>query len=243
MQNPNSMSMAPLPGADWLALLPRKWQDFCRQKGWRSPLEALEAYRKLETTSSSPSPAHMPPGESRPESPEAYALEEILAGQEVHPEFARAMRLAMHEAGLSNRQAQNLTRAWQEQISIFKKAAQIRCQREREDAVRDFSPHRLEAARRGFRHSGLGADIAEILEETLGPACAVELFARLGAALAEDQLATDLRPLGTSASPDTAERRLDQLLKDSTFSQRYLAGDERAVTEISELAKRIVASR
>lgn len=241
--------------ASWVDNLPDDLRQVAMQKGWQQPADALKSYKHLEEYLGADKSGRglvLPKNETdqegynrlysalgRPETADGYGLTEALEGQEVDPRFLGSMSSAMHEAGLSKRQAHSLTEAWQSQINQINQAYVA----EKTEVEMTCPPARLEAARRGFRFSGTSAEMGEVIEKALGPRAAVELFAKIGTALAEDRPVEGGQPLGGAYSPEAAARRMDRLMSDPAFSKRYLDSDKAAIEEISELARRATANR
>ena len=176
----------------------------------------------------------------RPDKAEGYELPGLFGGQELDQGVMGAMSQAMHEAGLSKKQAQKLASAYQSLWLSGMEDESRRFEDEVSEARDRLSAATQEMARRGFRLLRLPPEeartVSENLERALGPRTAVELFARLGSALAEDRPVTGSGG-GFDGGPDSATRRLDRLLADPDFSRRYLGGDQRAIDEISELSR------
>lgn len=128
--------------------------------------------------------------------------------------------------------------AWQGQLDKYTKAEDLRYEAEKLELLDDLSSPRLETAKRGFRFTGLPAAMAEKIERSIGPRAAVEMFERIGRIMAEDRGITEPQSMGHAGSPEGARRRMDRLMADPAFSQRYLSGDKHALEEISELARR-----
>ena len=238
----------------WIGRLPDDLRQVVMHKGWREPADALKSYKHLEEFMGAEKSGRglvLPKNDDdaegyarlfqalgRPETPDGYALAEALGNVEVDQAFTGAMGLAMHQAGLSKRQAHQMAVAWQEQIDKYGSAEEQRYEAEKSAVINEVSPARVEAAKRGFRFTGVPAETAERLERALGPKMAVEMFARIGEALAEDRGVSESRPITSHASPEGARLRMDRLMSDPVFSQRYLSGDKNALDEISELARR-----
>lgn len=243
-------------GGGWLASLPDELRRVAEDKGWLSPAEALRGYRRMEEFLSREQAGRglsLPKDDDdaegferlyqalgRPEKADGYELPGLLGDQELDQGIMSAMSQAMHEAGLSKKQAQKLASAYQ---GLWLRGMEDESRRFEDEVseARDRLPAATqEMARRGFRLLRLPPEeartVSENLERALGPRTAVDLFARLGSALAED------RPVsgsggGFDGGPDSATRRLDRLLADRDFSRRYLGGDQRAIDEISELSR------
>lgn len=247
----------PADGGGWLASLPDDLRQVAEDRGWRSPAELLGEYRRLEEYLDREQAGRglaLPRDDDdaegferlyralgRPDQADGYELPGLFGGQELDRGVMAAMSQAMHEAGLSKKQAQKLASAYQ---SLWLRGLEDEARRFEDEVseARDRLPAATqEMARRGFRLLRLPPEeartVSENLERALGPRAAVELFARLGSSLAEDRPVSG-SGLGFEGGADSANRRLDRLLGDPDFSRRYLGGDQRAIDEISELSRR-----
>lgn len=259
------------PAADegnWLTALPDDLKGVADHKGWKTPEDALKSYKHLEELMGAdkagrgvimPKDAEDKEGYDRiykalgrPDSPEGYEIKSLVleSGSPVDDgdaSLAETMSGAMHEAGLSKAQAQKLVAAFQGVVKSTNDGAEQTFKAELEAFERQVKPAELEAARRGFRFFGLEKDeageVSASLVRSLGPERAVKMFARLGGALGEDQTIEGGRGPGPFGSPESASKRMDQLLNDPAFSKRYLSGDQGARDEIGNLSKIIASGR
>lgn len=241
-------------GQSWIGRLPEDLRQVVLHNGWREPADALKSYQRLEEfigAEKSGRSLVLPENDDdaeayervfnalgRPETADGYGLAEALGNIEIDQAFAGAMGQAMHQAGLSRRQAHQMAAVWQEQLDKYGSAEEYRYESEKEAVLNDAPPARLEAAKRGFRFTGAPLEMAERLERALGPKMAVEMFARIGECLAEDSGVTGSRSMAAATTPEGASLRMDRLMADPLFSRRYLSGDKSALAEISELARR-----
>lgn len=249
-------------GGEWVGGLPDDLKGLAEHKGWKEPVDALKGYQQLESFMGAdkagrgvvlPKDAEDAEGYERvykalgrPDSPEGYDLNSVLGDYEVNEEFMGTMAGAMHKAGLSAKQAQELAAAYRDlEVSQMEAGLQGR-KAELEAAMREIPQETQEQARRGLRFLGLPEDehvsVAKAVEQALGFKRAAEIFARFGRALGEDSPPSDGRAVGAFGSPEAAKRRMDQLMADAAFSQRYLSGDQSALGEIEELSRRVTAA-
>lgn len=175
----------------------------------------------------------------RPERAEGYELAGLFEGQELDDGIMSAMSRAMHEAGLTKAQARKLAAAYQ---SLWLTGLEDEARRYQAELaeVRDRLPAATrEMARRGFRMLRLPPEearrVAENLERSLGPGQAVEIFARLGAASAEDRPVAGGAGDGFDGGPEAAMHRINRRFADQDFKRRYFGGEARAIEEIAEL--------
>lgn len=151
----------------------------------------------------------------RPDAPEGYELASLVGEGESDPAFMNGMAQAMHEAGLSTSQAHKLTGAYQQFYEKALEEAGKRHQAEWAEAEEFFNSNDenravKEQALRGFRLFDLPDEDAKrvslAIEGALGVKSAVELFARIGKKLGEDQPVGGARPMGSDrADVDPAD--------------------------------------
>lgn len=249
-------------GGEWTGGLPSDLKGLAEHKGWKEPADALKGYQALESFMGAdkagrglvlPKDAEDAEGYERvykalgrPDSPEGYELNSFFGDYEVNEEFMGAMAGAMHKAGLSARQAREMAAAYRD-LEVGQMEAGIQGRKAELEAAKKEIPEEVqEQARRGLRFLGLPEDehrsLAMTLEEALGYKKAAEIFARFGQALGEDSPPSEGRAVGAFGSPEAARRRMDQLMADPSFSQRYLSGDQSALGEIEELSRRVTAA-
>lgn len=149
--------------------------------------------------------------------------------------FEAKMTASMVENGLSQEQAASLTQAYQAEIKRALSEDDARYETEKAEALALFKPAELETARRAFRLSQVPEAIAVAIERAIGVKTAVEMFGRLGRALAEDRLAAR-----AGGAVEDARGQVSRLLADPAFCRRYQRGDADALREISELSRQAV---
>ena len=223
-------------------------------KGWKSPGDALQSYRQLEEFMGADKAGRglvMPKSEDdskgfdkiykalgRPESPEGYELLGAVKEGEYDKGYLDAMGQAMHQAGLSKRQALALTNANQAQFQAMQQAQADAHQAEVAEAQASLSAEDKELARRGFRFLELEAKDAVAIEHYLGVKKAAGIFAKIGRAMGEDSPIDGAKGSGLQTSAADAKRRMDERYADPLFLQRFTNGDKSAISEMEELAKR-----
>lgn len=245
----------------WQTALPGDLKDLAANKGWKEPADALKSYKHLEGLLGADKSGRglvLPKDENdaegyarvykalgRPENADGYGLGEMFSEQLIDSKVMAAMAGAMHEAGLSKAQAQKLSKAYQDLYLNTEAGVGQRYQEEMARVEASVSPTRLESARRAFRLMGLSAEdskeISRTLERTLGMERAVQIFAELGSKFPEDRPVEEAQGLSVPSSPSAAQNRMDNLLADKDFRDRYLSGDKAAIEEITELARRATA--
>lgn len=239
--------------AGWLAGLAEDERGYVGGKGWREPSDLLKSYRELEEVMGAKSGGRalvLPKDENdreafdkvyealgRPAEADGYGLGEMLADYPADPEFLASMGQAMHQAGLSTKQAQSLAQAYQaaEQAVLEQHR---RAHNEGVAQVGDsFSPAEKDAAKRGFNFLGISDQEARTIEIFLGVPRAAEVFKKIGTALGEDRAPAGNGAADPIGSPTAARDKIGRLMADPLFSKRYLDGDRDALAQMERLAK------
>lgn len=248
-------SERPAPnGGTWVDGLPDEFKGMVEHKGWKEPGDALKSYKDLESYMGADKAGRgmvLPKDENdsegfnkiytalgRPENPEEYGLMSVVGESEYDKGLLDKVSGAMHQAGLSTKQAQAVTKAYQEEAAALQESQRLRFLDEQKEVKAVSTPETIETARRGFRHLELSEDDAVVIEAYLGPKKAVGLFERIGRLLSEDKA-----PQGKNASsgssyslsPETALRRREELLSDNLFLKRYMNSEASAISEIDNL--------
>lgn len=220
-------------------------------KNFKSAEDAMVAYRNLETVlgrDKLPVPKDENDVEGygriykalgRPDTPEGYGLEKLEGGDEA---FARSVAGWLHEAGVGQRQAQSLGEKWNAFMTEQTKAAQTAFETQ---SARDLADLRgewgvnaeanLEHFRRGARQFGVDKDSMKSIEIALGTRKAMELFAKIGQGLGEDQFieGNTVKTFGMTVEGATA--RKNALMADKEWAGRYLTGGAAEKAEMEKL--------
>ncbi len=178
----------------------------------------------------------------RPETAEAYELNAALEGVGMDPmdeAFLGNMSQVMHRAGLSTKQAVALTRACNEQFQAMIASQQELFNQSLAEAREMFPPQTIEKAVRALKAAGLDEAARRDIERALGPKRAIEIFSAAAGVL-EDKMPAEAGGGSFSGSPAAAQARVDQLMNDTGFVERYMRGDAAAIQQIEELSKKAV---
>lgn len=240
----------------WLDSIPEDSRGFVENKGWQGPADVLASYRQLEGYLGADKAGRgvvLPKDDQdveafdniykalgRPEKPDEYGLKELLANDpSVDSEFMGAMSGAMHGAGLSKRQAESLAKNYHDHFTARQAAAIDQHQGEVESFRQSASPETIEMAQRGFRFLEIDPGDAMAIEMHFGVEKAAKMFARIGQALGGDKFPAGASDPGFTGSPSAAQAKIDELMADKTFSQRYINGEASAYKIMENLFKRV----
>lgn len=231
-------------------------KGYTQNKAWESPAAAAKAYRDLEKYVGAPAdklmrlPADMGDAKAlgdiynklgRPAKWEDYKLE-VPDGDD--GAFAKAFAPVMHEAGLSSRQAEALSKAWNAHHGSAQKAmleARSAENAQQRDALTAewgaANEQNLAIARKGAAEYGVDEATIDQLEDVLGYAGVMKLFHKIGSAQGEAAFVAGDQSGGFNGAmtPAGAQARIQSLQGDGDFMKRFLAGDTAAKSEWDRL--------
>lgn len=177
----------------------------------------------------------------RPAKPEEYELP-IPAG--VDDAYAKFISTAMHELGITKKQAQVLAAKQNEFV-----AAETARQQEAYKATieqQDSALHtkwgeaydkNLQIAKGAFAELGIKPEAVDALEQAMGFAGVMEFFHGIGSKIGEDKFVSANGAAGFAGkmSPDAAQARLKAITSDPVLSQKYVNGDAALRAEMDTL--------
>lgn len=248
-------------------------KGFVELKGWQAPDDAISSYINLEKLVGADRAGRtvvLPKGDDDadgwkafhaklgvPEAPDKYGL---TAPEGSDPAFSQRAAEAFHKAGLTPKQAKALEAFWaaeagnaqtiqsanaeKQQAEFEAKAAQAL------DALRkewgDKYPAREQAARNAAalaaQKVGLDADKLDALEKAWGTAETLKVFEWIGSLTAPDRIETG-KPLNVGYTPDAAKERLNQLMQDRVWLDKWANGDTAARAEKDMLDAAMLRSK
>lgn len=206
-RTPASADPLAAPGADWSQTLDAELRSLAEAKGWASPAEAVRSYQSLERLLGADKIAL--PGKDaapeawetvwqklgRPAKPEGYSFGRPAGAADYDEGLARWAREAFHKAGMPQRMAATLHDAFLQQHAARRQEAAATERRAQEDLegtlARDWGPARdakIAAARRAAETFADGPETIDRLEQAIGTAAVLKLFARIGETMAEDRI-------------------------------------------------------
>ncbi|MGD9742289.1 MAG: hypothetical protein AB7V53_06575 [Dongiaceae bacterium] len=197
----------PAAPGDWSQALDPDLRSLAEAKGWASPAEAVRSYQSLERLLGADKIA-LPGKEAGPEAwepvwqklgrpakPEGYSFGPPAGATGYDEGLARWARGAFHKAGVPDRMAAALHDGFLEQQAALRQeaaSAERLAQEELEAALaRDWGPARdakLAAARRAAETFAEEPATLDRLEQAIGAAAVLKLFARIGESMGEDRM-------------------------------------------------------
>ncbi len=242
---------------DWTSELNEEQRSLLETKGWKGPGAVLESYRHLEKLVGRDKIAIPKAGDGeawnavydrlgRPESAEGYEIA-VPEGVQRDEAFEEQMRGLFHSAGLTKAQVAKLSEGWHGYLGGENaRSEQGRIERaEREDeALRSewggAFDRNMEQARRAARSFG-DAETIDGLEEAVGRAAVFKMFARIGSAMAEDNLEGEASE--SFSQPGSVRSQIVSLKADPAFREAWLEhshpGHQQAVARMAALTEKL----
>lgn len=238
----------------WNAGFDEETSAYVQNKGWQSPADILSSYRNLEKFAGGSKNLIELPGVDadeaalnnffnklgRPEAPDKYGLK---APEGADPELVNWFKANAHKAGLTEKQAASLFDAWNGMSSERMQAMQQQMREQSEREITELKKEwgqgydaQIDAGRRAA--AALGYDEAKLgaIEDKLGTAEMLRLFATLGSKMGEDSFEGGER---TGASfgltPAAAKQQIADLKMDKNFMSEYLNGNPDAINKMKRL--------
>jgi len=249
--------------APWFAGFNPDLKGYVETKGFPADgkgIEALaESYRNLEKHFGVPAEQllKLPKDETdkanwdkiydrlgRPAKPEDY---ELKAAEGQDGDYAKFISTAMHELGITKKQAQTLAAKQNEYAAqrVGKDAAAY----ETKIATEDTALHtkwgqaydkNVQIAQGSVAELGITAEAVNALEKVLGFAGVMEFFHNIGAKIGEDKfVSADAGGggFGSVMSPEAANARIRAIATDPVLSAKYANGDAALRAEMDNLHK------
>ncbi len=238
----------------WNAGFDEETSAYVQNKGWQSPADILSSYRNLEKfAGGSKNLIEMPGMDAdetalnnffnklgRPEAPDKYGLK---APEGADPELVNWFKANAHKAGLTDKQAASLFDAWNgmsgERMQAMQQQMREQSEREITELKKEWGQgydSQIDAGRRAA--AALGYDEAKLgaIEDKLGTAEMLRLFATLGSKMGEDSFEGGDRT-GTSfgVTPAAAKQQIADLEMDKNFMNEYLNGNPDAINKMKRL--------
>jgi len=228
---------------------------FVQNKGWESPLDAINAYKGAEKYISAAVDRRLVVPEAsadpkewaavfdklgRPTGPDGYKVVLPAGGDE---KLQGAVLGKFHELGLTKAQGEALATWWNEQgtatqtAQVAEKTAEFG--RQHAQLMTEWgqaATQELAKAQVGSRALGLDGTTVDKISDAIGHQATMKLLAKVGAGLSEDSFQTgnDAPGFGTAMTPGQALAKLTELKADKEWAGRYM---KNSVAEKAEMAK------
>jgi len=254
---PAAAPAAPVTGgaqAPWYGQADEATAAYIQNKGWDSPIKAIESYRNLEKfAGGSKSLLELPGPDAdetklgefygklgRPADPKEYGIKVPDGGD---PALADWFTKTAHANGLTTKQAQGLFNKWQEMSGARMQEFEAQAKQESEKAIAELQRewgqgYEKQIAMGRNAVSALGFDQQKLteFEARLGTAEMLRLFATLGSKMGEPSFeGVRSAASGFGTTPAEAQQQLNDLKTDKAFMEQYMAGNAEAVGKFKRL--------
>lgn len=250
---------APAPAQPWFSGFEPELKGFIESKGFPADEKGLAAlasgYRNLEKHMGAPADQILRiPKEGdtegwnklyerfgRPAKPEEY---ELPTPEGDSGEYAKFIATAMHELGITKKQAQALAAKQNEYGKRLQQKSAEQYQntiKEQDTALRgewgQGYDKNIQVARGAFAELGFDTGTVDKLEKAMGFSAVMKLFYNIGSRIGEDKFvsAGGADGFGNAMSPAAAQARIDAIKGDPVLSQKYLNGDAQLKEEMDRL--------
>ena len=243
----------PSANSVWTAAFDEDTNAYVSNKGWKEPQDLLMSYRNLEKfAGGAKNLLEMPPENATPEQldafysklgrpadPNEYGLKAPDGGD---PAMVEWFKGTAHKLGLSAKQAQSLFTEFNGMSGSMQEKLQSQMAQESEKAIGTLRQEwgqaydqMIGAGRRAATALGYDAGKLSAIEDKLGTAEMLRLFATLGSKMGEDSSAGDRGEGGLGTRPAAARQQLADLRLDMGFMDNYLKGSPDAVSKMKRL--------
>jgi hypothetical protein len=214
------------------------------EKHFGVPAEQLLKLPKDETDKAAWDKIHERLG--RPAKPEEY---ELALPNGDNGEYAKFISTAMHELGLTKKQAQALALKQNEFITAqeSKDAEAYQATIKTQDAGLRATwgqayDKNMQIAKGAFAELGVTTEVVDAMEEKMGYSKVMETFHRVGLKIGEDKFVTANGANGFNGamSPAAAQARIDAIRTDPALANRYVNGDAALRAEMDNLHRMLV---
>lgn len=244
-----SASAGPATGAqaDWTAGLPEELKGHIQNKQFKDVATLAESHRQLEKLYGVPQerllklPENMDTPEARaiweklgaPKDKTGYSIE--IPKEAGDKEMAEWFRDVAFKSNMTQRQVEGLVGAWNERVGGFSKSQAAQSQMastNQEQTLRTewgaAFDQNINIAKTAVQSMQWDETKINALEGALGYDGVMKLLHQLGTATGESAFVPGRPASGGNLTPAQAKSRIDELISDSGFRQRLMAGDSDA---------------
>ena len=236
-----------------------------QNKGWSGVEDVVKSYRELETHVGAPPDSIIklpedPDSEAwgdiynklgRPEEADGYVFD-TPEGQEINQEMVDWFKQQAHDNGMSASQAENLFNSWNEFANQANSSSAEQTKLAQEAELSDLKnrwgdkfSERVEHGRRVADQFGVDNDTLNGIENSIGTAKILELFAKIGDSLGEDSMVETDDPssrFGASIEQHQADKRalVDKIKANPERLSDYVNGkgdDYKRIEKLDEIIR------
>jgi hypothetical protein len=240
----------------WYQSFPEDIRGFAENKGWQTPVDAIQSYANLEKFMGADKagrglvlPKDDNPEEwgqvydklGRPKTPQDYQLK---VPENDTGEFAKTAAETFHKLGLTTKQAQALSEWYNQESqqmlsSQFEQSIQKQ-EQEMSELQREWGPQfdeKVAAGQRAAANFGVDAETLSKVESVIGTKQLLSFFSEIGKMIAEDSFVEGNQTGKFGVSPEAAKARISSLKADREWSSKYLQGNADARAEMQRLMR------
>jgi len=240
----------------WADGLDEDTSVYVQNKGWKDPKDILTSYRNLEKfAGGSKNLVELPSVDAdpdslnhfynklgRPETPDSYKLGQH---ENADPEITEWYKNTAHELGLTDKQASTLYDKWNkmsaDQMEKMQQESLQNAEQELAGLKKEWGKGyeaQVDAGRRAVNALGYNKEQLDALEQKMGTAEMMKLFANVGSKMGEDAFADGSRSGSSGAfglTPAAARQQLSELKMDKNFMAEYLNGNKDAIAKMERI--------
>ena len=241
---------------EWYSGMPEDLKGYVTTKGFKDPASVVDSYRNLEKLIGVKEKLLQVPDNlgdekamadvwkrlGRPEKPEEYGIK----GE--NEKFAKWYQETAHKLGLNRNQAEALFKEYDAFAGAELQASEAQMKAESDKLISDLKTkwgsayeQNLKVAQTAAQQFGIDTDMVTKLEQSLGFAKTMEFLQSVGSKIGEPDFVGG-KPLaeGKALSPAQARERINQLIQDKDWSNKYVNGDVQARQEMDRLNKMVL---
>jgi len=250
-----SQAGAGATATSWTEGFSEELKGYVQNKGFKDPAAVLDSYRNYEKLMGVPKErlVKLPEKEDdaaawgeiynrlgRPEKADDYKVEAF--GGEKDGEVIKWAKGAFHEMGLTRKQAEGFSQKLNEYVAKTMEAEKVQVEAQvkkaEEDLKREWGAaynQNLNVAKMTAKKFGLTEEAADAIESVAGFGGVMKFLHGIGSATGEHGFAGGESGSSGILTPNAARAKIEELKNDPEFSARYLAGESKAVNEMTNL--------
>lgn len=250
---------APASPIAWLPSADEATVGYIQNKGWDEPGKLVSSYQNLEKLIGAERAGRtvtMPGDKAEPAEVEAFYNKlgrpaeasgyklDVPEGQS--SELSDTAKKWFHEAGLTAKQAETVSKHWNgfiaEKTAAQAQAQQEKAQLDQQALTKEWGAahaQNLQLAQQTRANLGVSNEEVDGIAQTLGLKRTIELFHKLGQRTGEGDFVAGhgTQDFGGVMTPAQAKAKITTLRADKTFAKRYFDKDSSALDEMARLHK------
>lgn len=261
---PSGTAGTPAPQAptEWTAGFSDDMRGYVQNKGWKNAQEVADSYRNFEKNYAGVGqerllklPESMDSAEGRavweklgmPKTPQEYGLDKIVAKELGDSKFAERAAAAFHEAGITKLAAEKIVSKWNVDAKAIAEATTSNQRMALTQATEKLKTEwgaayekNMNLAKSGMMALELDTATVDLMANVMGAEKVFKQLSKIGAGIGEASFVAG-RPAGDgTVTPEQARNELEELKRDQSWVQKYLAGDFDAKKRMEHLQKMAV---